>query len=153
MAHKRRAVKHRKVSHRRRVGGVGSEVETAGFAIVGAIAGRTVYNILTKVNTTTGKAMLDSKIAAGLVAAAGIALGKFVKSPIGQGAGLGMTAAGGLNLAQSLGVLNGIDSVLNPNRTMVAGYLTNTPNDGKLDFISGMSQSNGMMVGAMVDEC
>ena len=97
--------------------------------------------------------MLDGKIAAAIVAAGGIAVGKFIKSPMGRGAGIGMTAAGGLNLAQSLGVLNGIDDALNPNKTMVAGYLTNTKQDGKLDFISGVNSSSVSMVGRMVDEC
>lgn len=149
MAKKKTAAKRRS-PRRRRVGAISSGIGTVGLAIAGAVLGRTVFNVLTKVNETTGKSMLDRMPAAALVTLAGFSLTKFIKSPMGYGAGIGMAAAGGLNLAQGLGVLNGIDSLTSGQ--MVAGYLTNGISQGSNNMVAGMEPGMGM-VGAIIDEC
>jgi len=146
------AKRHHYGKRRHRVGAVGTGLMEIGTAIVGAVAGRVVYNMATKVSATTGKAPLNNKVAAGIVTAGGILIKKVVRGPMASGFGIGMAAYGGVQLTQSLGILNGL-----PSSNMVAGYLS-SGSTGSENLIAGpvtMKQpSPGMgMVGALVDEC
>lgn len=153
MAKKKHVAKRHYKHHRRgRVGAITSGLTEVLTGVAGAVAGRVVYNMATKVNATTGKAPLSTKAAAGIVLVAGVGIRKFVKNPMAQGLGLGMSAYGGLQLAQSMGVLNGL-----PSSNMVAGYLSAGASGGKNLVAGAMQPDNTMpglgMVGALVDEC
>lgn len=152
MAKRKKAVKRH--TSRRRIGGIGQDLQHVGFAVIGAVAGRTLANVLSKAGSD-GSPLLDKKIGALIVTASGFALSKFVKNPIGQYAGLGMAAIGGVTLAQSAGVLNGIDGYLNSSNA-VAGFLPAAPQvAGVSSMVSGFKAADPGIgcVGMMVDEC
>jgi hypothetical protein len=139
---------------RRRISGVGKSnviMSIAGLA-GGAILARLANNIILK-----AKPDLNSKIINAAQIGLGIYLPKLVKSQLGKDLGSGMIAAGGLGLATSLGVINGIDMVsgvndefvemeisgMDDNLTTIAGYGDSEYGDdfglGQIDMVSGVN--------------
>lgn len=104
----RRTPVRKTTPRRRRISGVGKSnviMQIAGLA-GGAILARVANNLILK-----AKPDLNSKIINVAQIGLGIYLPKMVKSALGKDLGAGMIAAGGLGLATSFGVINGIDEI------------------------------------------
>jgi len=66
--------------------------------------------LMDKISTTA--TTLSPKILGGAAVVAGFLAPRFIKGPTGQAVGLGIAAAGGLVLGQSLGIISGSDLLL-----------------------------------------
>lgn len=124
---------------RRRISGVGKSnviMSIAGLA-GGAILARLANNLILK-----AKPDLNSKIINAAQIGLGIYLPKLVKSQLGKDLGSGMIAAGGLGLATSLGVINGIDMVSGVNDEFVEMEISGM--DDNLETISGYGDDFGI---------
>jgi len=100
-----RKKQQKKKGGRRRVGAAGGAMglkKMAPMAIAG-IAGAVASQLLANNVMPT----LDNKIKGGILVAAGIMIPRFMKSPIGVGAGIGIAAVGGVTLLKGLGVVAG----------------------------------------------
>lgn len=105
---RRRKTRKSAPKRRRRMSGmgnIGGNVTSILYVVAGAAAAQFVGKLL--------PAATNDKIKAALPLAVGVFLPKFVKGPAGMGLASGMIAVGGLKLAQSFGVLNGIGMVSN----------------------------------------
>jgi len=130
MARRRKSVRKPATRRRRRISGMtGSNVlmTVAGIA-GGAVIARIAANMAQKTLS------LDSKIVSAGQIALGIFLPKFIKSQLGKDLGSGMIAVGGMTLAQSLGVVSGMDDDL---EITLAGT-------DQLDAVNGYGSDFGM---------
>lgn len=101
-------VRRTPVRRRARISGVkGSNViMQIGGLVGGAILARVANNLILK-----AKPDLNSKIINIAQIGLGVYLPKMIKSELGKNLGAGMIATGGVGLATSFGVINGIDVV------------------------------------------
>lgn len=117
---------------RRRISGVGKSnvVMTIAGLAGGAILARLANNLILK-----AKPDLNSKIINAAQIGLGIYLPKMVKSQLGKDLGSGMIAAGGLGLATSFGVINGIDVISGVNEDFIEMQVNGL--DDNFETISG----------------
>jgi len=144
----RRAPVRRPAPRRRRISGVNNNpvMQIAGL-VGGAIAARIANNLILK-----AKPDLNGKIINVVQIGLGIYLPKMIKSQLGKDLGAGMIAAGGLGLATSFGIINGIDVIsgVNDSNDMIEMQLSGMDDDddeitiGELDAINGLDVVNGM---------
>ena len=138
---------------RRRIGAtssVGGQIEMAVYVMAGAVIGEFAINTVnTMFGSSTGAAGSGSSDYVGDAAgiALGIAVPMIMKGPIGQGLGMGMVAAGALNLVQDAGLISGVP--------ILAGNYSNMPQrrlgafqTGSGAMIAGMNNKTAAMVEA-----
>ena len=107
MRRRRHAVR-RSHTRRRRVGSAGStSIMTLAVGVGAAIGAKFLMDKISTTATT-----LSPKILGGAAIVAGFLAPRFVKGAMGQAVGLGVAAAGGLVLGQSLGIISGSDLLL-----------------------------------------
>ena len=117
MATKRKVHHHK--TRRRKMSGIGGNIETAVYVAVGAIAGEFLINTI---NTAVGKGSStggSDYIGDAAVLAVGVMVPAMMKGSMGSALGMGMVAAGALNIAQDAGLIAGVP--------MVAGNYSNIP--------------------------
>lgn len=117
MATKRKVHHHK--TRRRKMSGIGGNIETAVYVSVGAIAGEFLINTI---NTAVGKGSStggSDYIGDAAVVAIGVMVPAMMKGTMGSALGMGMVAAGALNIAQDAGLIAGVP--------MVAGNYSNMP--------------------------
>ena len=117
MATKRKVHHHK--TRRRKMSGIGGNIETAVYVAVGAIAGEFLINTI---NTAVGKGSStggSDYIGDAAVLAVGVMVPAMMKGSMGSALGMGMVAAGALNIAQDAGLIAGVP--------MVAGNYSNKP--------------------------
>jgi hypothetical protein len=112
MRRRKSSSKRRAPRRRRGMGAVGGAGMTSAlYTIAGAAAAAAVTKFVPIAN---------EKVKAAVPLALGLFLPKFIKGNVGQGLGAGMVAVGGLKLAQSFGVLNGVGAVDGPGYSVPA---------------------------------
>jgi len=135
----RRAPVRKAPVRRRRISGVGKSnviMTIAGLA-GGAVLARLANNLILK-----AKPDLNGKIINAAQIGLGIYLPKLVKSQLGKDLGSGMIAAGGLGLATSFGVINGIDIVSGVEDEFIEMQVNGTGDD--MSEISGYGDDFGI---------
>lgn len=102
--------KHRKhkTTHRRKIGAVSAQQKDTAALILGAVLGAVVKRMGSNALSKQTAVTIDPKLLNGGLLVVGWLLASRARQPMLKGAGLGIAAESGLNLAQSMGVLNGI---------------------------------------------
>lgn len=134
----RKAPVRRTATRRRsRISGVkGSNViMQIGGLVGGALLARVANNLILK-----AKPDLNTKIINIAQIGLGVYLPKMIKSELGKNLGAGMIATGGVGLATSFGVINGIDVVSGVDDEMMEVQVSGTD---ELEVISGYGEDFG----------
>jgi len=112
MARRKRHAKkvhHRKHTRKRSMHGIGGMITDSLLTIGGGIIGKYASSFATdQLSKSTMSEKNKSYIAAAIPVAVGLILPKVVKSPMAQHIGTGMLVIGGVQLAQSAGVISGM---------------------------------------------
>ena len=116
--HKRKHSRRRKHS----MSGVGGEITNTLSMVVGAVAGRYLYNKLTTLTKP-----IDGKIVSGGEIVVGYFLPKLIKNKMMQGVGNGMLVSGAVNMLAATGVIAGIDNLMGYDNYSV-DYVSGTDN-------------------------
>ena len=118
MATKRKVHHHK--TRRRKMSGIGGNIETAVYVAAGAIAGEFLINTInTAFGAKGGMAGGSDYVGDAGAIALGILMPSLIKGQIGASVGMGMVAAGALNIAQDAGLIAGVP--------MIAGNYSNKP--------------------------
>lgn len=140
MAKKKKTAKRRSSSRRRRVGAIGKDVvNELLFTAVGAVAGSMVTKLVGNLNITSNP-KTNEQINSALPLVGGILLVTTVgkKDKMMKNIGVGMTAAGAVQTARSLGVIGYIDNfiagvpgtsrmLMNGQRPLITQAIAGTP--------------------------
>ena len=136
---KRKKAHHTK-RRRSKMSGIGGNIETAVYVAAGAIAGEFLINTVnTMFGAKGGTAGGSDYVGDAAAIAIGVMLPAMIKGQLGSSVGMGMVAAGALNIAQDAGLIAGMP--------MISGNYSNMP----VKRLNGFQTSRGALVAGVTN--
>ena len=136
---RRKKVHHTK-RRRSKMSGIGGNIETAVYVAAGAIAGEFLINTInTAFGAKGGTAGGSDYVGDAGAIALGILMPSLIKGQLGASVGMGMVAAGALNIAQDAGLIAGMP--------VISGNYSNMP----VKRLNGFQTQRGALVAGVMD--